>query len=71
MPKFEAAVFNQEVRDVVKAGDHHKEFEDDWADMHYIEVTADSEDEARAQVARKYPEIRGFVIEDVSLSIDL
>jgi len=71
MPKFEVAVFNQEVRDVVKQGDHHREFEDNWADTHYIEVNADSEDAARGRMALKYPESKGFVIVDISPSIDL
>ncbi len=66
MAKFEVAVYNAKVRETVKMGDRHKEFEDDWADTHYIEIRAENEDKARARAAVKYPKSRGFVIVDVT-----
>ncbi len=71
MPKFEVAVYNADVREAVKLGDRHKEFEDDWADTHYIDIQAENEDKARARAAVKYPESRGFVIVDVTESTGL
>lgn len=71
MPKFEAAIYNAKVREAVKLGDHHKEFEDDWADTHYINIQAEDEGEARTRAAAKYPESRGFVIVDVTKATDI
>jgi hypothetical protein len=41
--KYEVAIFNKDVRQQVKIGEKHKDFTDDWADMHYIVVTAMNE----------------------------
>ncbi|MHA1598332.1 MAG: hypothetical protein ACTSV1_06380 [Alphaproteobacteria bacterium] len=66
MPKFEVVIFNQEVRDCVKMQEKHEGFEDEWADPHYIEVSAPDEDAARAKINRQYPPGNGFVISDIS-----
>jgi len=66
MPRFEVAVYNQSVRDKVKAGERHRELNDDWADVHYVEIEADDAATARRKAEVKYPRSRGFVIEDVS-----
>ncbi|HEC90386.1 MAG TPA: hypothetical protein ENI55_01835 [Alphaproteobacteria bacterium] len=71
MTKFEVVVYNAAVREAVKFGDHHKEFEDDWADPHYIEIQSENEDKARARAAVKYPENRGFVIVAVNEATDI
>lgn len=62
---FEVAVYNREVRRLIAEGERHRDLSDAWADIHYIEVKAKSEAEARAQVASRYPAARGYVIEDV------
>lgn len=67
MPKFEVAIFNQEVRDCVKMQDKHELLEDDWADTHYIQVSAENEEAARAKIDRMHPPDRGFVINDITL----
>jgi hypothetical protein len=66
MLKFEVAVYNQNVRDKIKAGERHRDLNDDWADTHYIEIEADDVSTARRKAEGKYPRSRGFVIEDVS-----
>ncbi len=66
MPKFEVAVYNQAVRDKVKAGERHRDLNDDWADVHYFEIEADDVSAARRKAEGRYPPSRGFVIEDVS-----
>jgi hypothetical protein len=66
MPTFEIAVYNQAVRDKVREGEHHREFKDDWADIHYVEIEADNASTARRKAEGKYPGNCGFVIADVS-----
>ena len=64
MAKFEVAVYNAEVRQKVAVGEHHRRFTDDWADMRYIEIEADNEEQARALVEVMHPSVQGFVIDE-------
>ena len=64
--KYEVAIYNKDVRQQVKMGERHKEFTDDWADIHYIVVSASSDADARAKISVKYPAAKGFVIEQVA-----
>jgi hypothetical protein len=64
MAKFEIAVYNTEVRQKVADGEHHRRFTDDWADMRYIEIEADNEEQARAMIEVMHPSVRGFVIDE-------
>jgi hypothetical protein len=63
--KFEVAVYNAEVRRLVRAGDRHRQLSDDWADTHYIEIMARDEAHARSKIESRYPADKGFVIEQV------
>ena len=65
MPQFEVAIYNKEVRELVAMGQHHRNLSDDWADIHYIEVRAANEAEARSKIFAKYPEIDGYLIDTV------
>ena len=65
LKSFEVAIYNREVRRLVAEGSRHRDLSDAWADIHYIDVKATSEEEARAQIARRYPPGQGYVIEDV------
>ncbi len=65
MANFEFAVYNAEVRQKVADGEHHRRFADDWTDMHYIEIEADNEEQARALVEVIYPSVQGFVIDEI------
>jgi hypothetical protein len=42
MTGFEVAVYNAEVRACVADQRRHRDLSDDWADIHYIEIEADS-----------------------------
>ena len=64
--RFEAAVYNQQVRDRVAEGEKHRFYDDSWADTHYIEMEAESEDAVRAKLLRRYPVAHGFVIEGIT-----
>jgi len=65
MANFEFAVYYAEVRQKVADGERHKRFTDDWADMFYIEIEADNEEQARALVEVIYPSVQGFVIDEI------
>ena len=66
MPSFEVGVFNQEVRELTKIGEHHKNLSDSWENIHYIEFFAEDEQQARRKALSKYPRDLGYVIEQVS-----
>lgn len=65
MARFEIAIFNDRVRQAVKNNDH-SEYSDEWADLHFIEVSAGDEQEARRKILTKYPKEKGFIIESIS-----
>ncbi len=65
MAKFEVIVYNKEVREKVKEGERHRQFTDDWADLHYIEIDASNETNAKERAETRYPSEQGFVIESV------
>ena len=62
---FEVIVYNQRVRDAVNLGEHHPQYDDDWAENRYVEVKAVSPTAARRKLASRYPKHLGFVIVDV------
>ena len=65
---FEVALYNQDVREKVEQGLRHRDLSDAWADTHYIEVQAETAEEARAKITRRYPASQGYVIVDISVS---
>ncbi len=71
MPKFEVAIYNQQVRDLVKVGERHKHLADDWGDTHYIEIVADNQDQARSKASVRYPQAAGYVIEQIVPALEL
>ena len=66
MPTFEAAIYNEQVRDAKKRGQSHPRISDDWATVRFIEVEAMNENMARIKLGQKYPGKDGFVIEEIS-----
>ena len=68
MAKFEITIYNKEVREKVEAGGHHRDLTDDWADFQYIEIDADSAEQARARAEDRYPNSKGYVIDDIRKS---
>jgi hypothetical protein len=65
MPKFEVAVYNKAVRDKVKQGERHRHLKDDWADMHYVEISAENLEKAQERARARFPEEDGYVIDSV------
>ena len=68
MAKFEITVYNKEVRQKVAEGEHHSRYTDDWADFHYIDINAESEEHARTLAESRYPKSQGFVIDGIQKS---
>ena len=67
MLKFDVGIFNQEVRDYVAQNKAHKEFSNNWADINYLAVEAKTEADVRAQMEKRYPKAKGFVITSVKV----
>ncbi len=63
MPKYEFAIYNENVRAAVKEGESCPGYEDSWGDMHYIEAAGPVIDMARATIDRLYPARHGFVVD--------
>ncbi|NVK17922.1 MAG: hypothetical protein HWE30_04440 [Methylocystaceae bacterium] len=61
MALYEVAIYNELVKQAVKNGEH-SQYSDDWADTHYIEVSARDESDARRKILTKYPKEKGFMI---------
>jgi len=59
---YEVSVYNKDVRAEVQEGRHHEVLESSWADVHLIEIKADTEAEALASCRRKHPERMGFIM---------
>ncbi len=62
---FEVIVFNQHVREAVERGEHHQQYDDDWAENRYVEIEAESPEIARRKISTRYPKHHGFIIVDV------
>jgi hypothetical protein len=64
--RFELAIYNETVKKSVREGDPNKTgLSDDWADVRYVEVSAETPELAKARLHSRYPAIRGFVILEV------
>ena len=66
MAEFEVAVYNANVCACVADQRRHRDLSDDWADIHYIKIQANSESEAREKDEHRYPDRRGYVIEAIT-----
>ncbi len=66
MPRFEVGVFNAKVQSLVQQGERHRNLDDGWAEIRYIEVDATDALDARRKIARRYPEHQDYVIEGVT-----
>ncbi len=62
---YEAAIYNKEVRALVKENRSHVFFEDHWADVQRRNVAAKDEKEARSLIAECLPPEDVFIIQDL------
>jgi len=65
---FEIAVYNQDVRSLVKENQSHCFFDDHWADTRLQDILAKNEKEARQLIEDRFPSDDGFVVESVSIA---
>lgn len=70
MPSYEIAVYNQAVREKTAIGERHRFLSDDWADIHYIEISAPSIDVARSRAEANYSAQQGYVIVSIEEQAD-
>lgn len=63
---FEFSVYNQAVRELVKANKSHSFFDDHWADIHLHDVVARDEMEAKELILERFPPSDGFVVQAAS-----
>lgn len=64
--KFEVAIFNELVKKSVREAEKNRTgLSDDWADVHYIEIRAETPESAKAKLYNRFPQARGFVIVEV------
>lgn len=60
---YEARLYNNWVRLLLDSGEPNVTgFSDAWADTRYVEVKADSVEQAARLLAREYPSEAGFVV---------
>ena len=62
---FEVSIYNKEVRSLVKENMSHDFFDDHCADEQVRDVLAETADEARQLVGKRFPPDEGFVIASV------
>ena len=62
---YEVAIYNKDVRALVKENQSHSFYEDHWADEQHQDVAARDELEAREIIEKRFPPSQGFVIIDV------
>jgi hypothetical protein len=66
MKKYEVGIYNETVKTALREGEKNRTgLSDDWGDMHYIEVNAETPDQAKAKLYNRFPQARGFVITEV------
>lgn len=65
---FEIAIYNQEVRTLVKENQSHMFFDDHWADIKLQDVLAPDEIQAREMIEHRYPSNDGFVVESINVT---
>jgi hypothetical protein len=64
--KYEAQLYNKRVRFLLDTGEPNVTgFSDAWADAHFVEVKAESIEQAARLLAREYPPEAGFVIRGI------
>ena len=63
---YEVAIYNRKVRSLVKENQSHSFFDDHWADEQVRDVVAESADEARHLIKKRFPPDDGFVIASVT-----
>lgn len=62
---FEISIYNQEVRDLVKTGESHRQLDDSWSENRYLQIEAENEEKATTGLRRRYPEAKGYVFTSV------
>lgn len=62
---FEVSLYNRQVRELDEKNRDHPNFSRDWAHLHFLNYEGENEQDVIAQVHKKYPERKGFVIDRI------
>ena len=62
---YEVGVYNRLVREALAEGRNHRHLSDSWADVHWHEIMARDEADARTRITSRYPERAGYVVTEV------
>lgn len=62
---FEVALYNEEIRTLVKQNTGPRFFDDQWGETRVRGIVALDEEQARALISRHFPPDDGFVIEGI------
>ncbi|PCI32861.1 MAG: hypothetical protein COB54_05595 [Alphaproteobacteria bacterium] len=65
MKTYEITLYNQDVRKALESGHSHTQYDDAWADQHFLQVEARDMAEARRRIQTRHPERQGFIIVDI------
>jgi len=65
---FEIAIYNRDVRALVKENQSHMFFDDHWADVKLQDVMAVDENQAREKIESRYPANDGFVVQSIQIA---
>ena len=64
--RYEIAIFNQSVRESLARGEQHRHLSEDWSEIRYVELSADSLEELHDRIEQRFPARQGFVVEALS-----
>ncbi|MFC7048226.1 hypothetical protein [Emcibacter nanhaiensis] len=67
MNRYEVAIYNEAVRQAYAEGKKHPNYDKAWGDLRYLEVEAESEEDALRIVEKHHPPRHGFIIGDIML----
>jgi hypothetical protein len=67
MKTYEVGVYNKYIRDKVRSGDDVGPAEAAWENIHYFDIEAENEADARRKILFEYKLEKGFVIDCINV----
>ena len=67
MKTYEVGVYNKYIRERVRNGDDVDPAEAAWENIHYFDIKAENEEEAKRKISFEYKPEKGFVIDCINV----
>ena len=67
MSVYQIGIYNRHIRDKVRSGDDVDPVEAEWENVHYFDIEAESEQQAKDKIRLEYKESKGFVIDFIDI----